>query len=263
MSKTKVIAFANNKGGSGKSTTAANVAYSMAASGLRVLLIDGDMQLNLSLSYFSEDTVLEYAKNGKNLYTAIKEGRDLSEYILHTAYENLDLVPSSTLMSSIEFELFTKWQREFILKKSLAPTVARGTYDYILIDSPPTLGCWVMNILCASDYVLVPIEASPWGLFGFSNLFEFLEQVRGISPNLSLLGILLTKVDERKRYFRQTIEELRDLDGIRLFENYIRIDSSIEQSQDRSQPVAAYKKASRSAMEYELLAKEIVTYVSR
>ena len=106
-----------------------------------------------------------------------------------TPYENLDLIPSSTLMSSIEYELFTKWQRELILKKCLAGIKEDGTYDYILIDAPPTLGGWVMNILCASDQVVIPVEASPWGMFGLANMFEFLGEVRQIAPDLQIMGI--------------------------------------------------------------------------
>ena len=99
---TKVIAFANNKGGSGKSTTCANVAYAMTMDGYKVLMIDGDMQLNLSLSYFDEDKVLDFAKGEKNLYKAIIKQERLDDYIVHTGYERLDLIPSSTLMSSID-----------------------------------------------------------------------------------------------------------------------------------------------------------------
>ena len=109
MGNTVTICFANNKGGSGKSTSCSNVGAALAGMS------------------------------------------DLSDFIVHTKYENLDLVPSSTLMSSVEYELFTKWQREFILRKCLQKIKDSGVYDYILIDAPPTLGGWVMNILCASD----------------------------------------------------------------------------------------------------------------
>lgn len=254
---TKVICFANNKGGSGKSTTCSNVGYGLTLLGKKVLLIDGDMQLNLSLSFFSEEQVLELAKSDKNLYYAIKNQKDLSDYIIHTEFENLDLIPSSTLMSSIEYELFTKWQREFILKKCLDKIRTSNEYDYILIDAPPTLGGWVMNILCASDQVIVPVEASPWGLFGLANMFEFINEVKQITPDLSLMGVAITKVDERKNYFKQTIQTLSEVDDVYLFESYIRIDSSIEWAQDNSKTVIAYKKASRSAKEYMALAKEV------
>ena len=132
-----------------------------------------------------------------------------------------------------------------------------GEYDYILIDAPPTLGGWVMNILCASDSVIIPVEATPWGLFGLGNMFEFLEEVRQISPELDVMGIVVTKVDTRKNYFKQTMETLQELEDVHVFENFIRVDSSIEWAQDNSVPVVAYKKSSRSAKEYMELTKEI------
>ena len=263
MSKTKVICYANNKGGSGKSTTCSNIGYSLTTLGYKVLLIDGDMQMNLTLSFFDDETSLEYAKNGKNMYTAIKEQRDLTPFIVSTGYEGLDIIPSSTLMSSIEFDLFTKWQREFILRSGLSKIRESDAYDYILIDAPPTLGCWVMNIMCASDYLVIPVEASPWGLFGLANMFEFYEQVSRISPDLELMGIAITKANERKNYFKQTVESLQALDNVKLFDTYIRTDSSIEWSQDNSKPVMVYKKSSRSAQEYLEMAKEVIEYANR
>ena len=263
MGKTVTICFTNNKGGSGKSTTCSNLGAAMARAGKKVLLVDGDMQLNLSLAFFSEDWVLEHAQGENNLYHAIGKQADLTDYIVHTPYENLDLVPSSTLMSSIEYELFTKWQREFILRKCLQKIKDSEVYDYILIDAPPTLGGWVMNILCASDKVIIPVEASPWGMFGLANMFEFLNEVKQISPELEVAGIAVTKVDTRKNYFKQTMETLHQLESIYVFEHVIRVDSSVEWSQDNSVPVVEYKKSSRSAKEYTELAEEVMNRVSR
>lgn len=263
MMNTKVICFANNKGGSGKSTTCSNVGYGLTLLGKKVLLIDGDMQLNLSLSFFPEDKVLEYAKGEKNLYQAIRQQKDLTDYIVPTQYPGLDLIPSSTLMSSIEYELFTKWQREYILKKCMEKIRTEKDYDYILIDSPPTLGGWVMNILCASDMVIIPVEASPWGLFGLANMLEFLNEVKQMAPQLSVLGITVTKVDERKNYFKQTIDTLKEIDNVSIFDSYIRVDSSIEWAQDNSKPVIAYKKSCRSAREYMSLTEEVNQHASR
>lgn len=259
MKQTKVICFANNKGGSGKSTTCSNVGAALAAEGYRILLLDGDMQLNLSLSFLDEETVLEYARSEKNLYQAIKDQKDLKHYIVQTPCPNVDLIPSSTLMSSIEYELFTKWQREFILKKLLKSIKESGEYDYILMDAPPTLGGWVMNLLCASDYLIIPVEASPWGLFGLANMFEFLQTTQEMAPGLSLLGIAITKVDERKNYFKQTKESLDALEDIYVFSSLIHVDSTIEWAQDNSKPVVTYKKSARSAREYCTLASEIIS----
>ena len=256
--KTQVICFANNKGGSGKSTTCASLAYAFAARGKKVLLVDGDMQLNLTLSFFPEEKALEFAQGENNLYVAVKNQKGLEEDIVHTEYPNIDLIPSSTLMSSIECELFTKWQREFILKKLLSPIKESGVYDYVLIDAPPTLGCWVMNVLIASDKVVLPVEASPWGLFGLANMLELIGQVKELAPLLELAGVVVTKVDARKNYFKQTIETLRNTEGIRVFDQVIHLDSSVEWAQDNSKPVGSYKKSSRSAVEYGLLADEIL-----
>lgn len=257
MKKTKVICFANNKGGSGKSTTCSNVGYGLTLFGNKVLLIDGDMQLNLSLSLFDEDQVLSFARGEKNLYEGIRRQDDLKDYIVHSEYENLDLIPSSTLMSSIEYELFTKWQREYILKRGLKSILQSGKYDYVLIDAPPTLGGWVMNILCASDEIIIPVESSPWGMFGLGNMFEFLQDVKEIAPDLKIGGVVITKVDARKNYFKQTIESLRELEDVKVFKTFIRVDSAIEWSQDGHQPVTAFKKGSRAAKEYLDLTREI------
>ena len=261
--QTQVICFANNKGGSGKSTTCSNIGAAMALEEKKVLMVDGDMQLNLSLSFFPEEEVLAMAAGEKNLYQAIRGQKDLREYIVATPYENLDLIPSSTLMSSIEYELFTKWQRELILKKCLAGIKEDGTYDYILIDAPPTLGGWVMNILCASDQVVIPVEASPWGMFGLANMFEFLGEVRQIAPDLQIMGIAVTKADTRKNYFKQTMEMLDEMEDTYVFQSCIRVDSAVEWSQDNSAPVVMYKKSSRSAKEYQALAKEVMERASR
>lgn len=263
MSKTTVIAFANNKGGSGKTTTCSNVGCAMALAGKKVLLIDGDMQMNLTISLMDEEKAYEYAKGEKNIYRAVIGERDLKDYVVETDIKGLDIIPSTSLMSSIEFDLFAKWQRETILKKCLDRVKAKGYYDYILIDSPPTLGGWVMNVMCASDFLVIPVEASPWGLFGLANMFDFCNQVKGISPNLEVLGIAVTKADERKKYFKQTMDTLRETEAAPLFDTYIRVDSTIEWAQDKSMPVVTFKKNSRSAVEYINLAKEIMENVDR
>lgn len=250
------IAFANNKGGSGKTTSCANVGYCLWTMGKKVLLIDGDMQMNLSLSYFDEDRVLEFATSGHNLYTAILEGESLEKYIVNTDYNGLDLIPSSTLMSGMEYKLFAMEDRERRLKKSMAKILKSGKYDYILIDAPPTLGGWVTNILAAVDSVILPVEASPWGLFGLANMLDFIDEAKKINKGLELLGIALTKVDIRKNYYKQTAETLKEAE-VPVFKTIIRIDREVEWAQDNSKPIMAYKNSARSASEYLELAKEV------
>lgn len=259
---TVTICFTNNKGGSGKSTCCANIGYELSAAGKKVLLIDGDMQLNLSLSFFDEDKVLAMAQKEDNLYYAIRGKRDLEGYRIATPYENLDLIPSSTLMSQVEYELFTMMQREFILKKCLRTIKESGEYDYILIDTPPTLGTWVINILCASDYVIVPVEASPWGFFGLANMFDFLNQMKDVA-DAKIMGVLITKVDERKNYYKQARDILADYEEIHVFDAFIHVDSAVEWAQDASKPVAVYKKTARSAAEFKKMTEEVMKYGSR
>ncbi len=253
---TRVICFTNNKGGSGKSTACANLGYELAASGCRVLLMDGDMQLNLTLTYFDEERALEIAQGQHTLYDAVRGRQDLQDYVIATPYEHLDLIPSSVLMSQIEYELFSMTRRELVLRECMQGLRRSGTYDYVLIDAPPTLGAWVVNVLCASDEIIIPVEASPWGLFGLANMFDFLDGLGG-KTDAQVLGVLITKVDERKNYYRQTREILAGYEDIHVFETVIHVDSAVEWSQDVSRPVAVYKKSARSAAEFRKLAEEV------
>lgn len=256
---TMVVCFINNKGGSGKSTTCANLGYELSAAGKSVLLVDGDMQLNLTLSFFDEDRAIEYAGSGKTLYEAIRARKDLQDFVTATPYPNLSLIPSSTLMSQIEYELFSMMQRELVLKKCLKNVRQSGAYDYILIDAPPTLGAWAVNILCASDEIIIPVEASPWGLFGLANMFDFLGELRDMT-DAEVMGVLITKVDERKNYYRQTREILKEYESIRVLDTCIHVDSAVEWSQDASKPVGVYRKNTRSALEFRKLAEEVMRY---
>ena len=114
-----------------------------------------------------------------------------------------------------------------------------------------------MNILAASDYLVIPVEASPWGLFGLSNMFEFLSDIKEVATDLKVAGVAVTKVDGRKNYFKQTLETLKQLPA-RIFETYIHLDSNIEWAQDSSKPIGKYRKNSRSSKEYQALAEEIL-----
>ena len=247
MGNTKIIAFANNKGGSGKSTSCSCIAAALSKRGKRVLAVDGDMQLNLTLSFFSEEKAFEFAKSDFNTYTLLTRNAHVKSCIRRTEYENVDVLPSSTLMSGVEYELFSKWQRETIMRRAFEDLRKSGEYDYILLDAPPTLGCLVMNVLACADYLIIPLEASPWGLFGLGNMFAFLEEVKPVAPDLKMSGIVITKVDARKNYFRQTLDTLKELEGVKVFEAFIRVDSCVEWSQDNNMPIMAYKKSSRSA----------------
>ncbi len=260
---TRIIAFANNKGGSGKSTSCSCIAAALSKQGKRVLAIDGDMQLNLTLSFFEEEQAFEFAKSEYNTYTLLTRDAPVRQCIRPTAYENVHVLPASTLLSGVEYELFAKWQRETILRHALEEVKASGDYDYILLDAPPTLGCLVMNMLAAADHLVIPLEASPWGLFGLANMFDFVRNVQSINPSLSVLGILVTKVDTRKNYFKQTIDDLTALENVHVFGEVIRLDSAVEWAQDNSKPVVFYKPSSRASKEFTAVAQEIVQLTER
>ena len=261
MDKTMTICFTNNKGGSGKSTTCSNVGAAMAMAGKKVLLVDGDMQLNLSLSFFSEDEVLKMAAGEKNLYYAIGKQQDLTDFIVPTAYPNLDLIPSSTLMSSIEYELFTKWQREFILRKCLQKIKDSGVYDYILIDCAPSLGMMTINALAATDGIVVPTIPQHLPTKGIEKLLESVHQVRrGINPSLKIEGILMTLMDGRTVYEREISEMIRKAYGgkINIFGTEIPRSVRAAETSAEGKSIFAYAPRSKVAEAYRQLTKEVL-----
>ncbi len=258
---TKVISFTNNKGGSGKTTTCSNVAYCLAERGKKVLVIDGDMQMNLSLSFLSEESVMEHDRSRDNIYYMLSGKVSLSDIIVNSFAEGLDVVPSSIKMCEVEELLYKNGGKKDILSGCLKSLIKKGTYDYILIDVPPTLGLWVKNILHITDRVIIPVEASPWGLFGLANMVSYIDQEKKSNKSLDILGIVLTKVNTRKNYYKDTKDYLSSIDEIRVFDSIIRTDSTIEWAQDNSRPVAAYRKSARSSGEYEALTDEILSSI--
>ena len=208
----------------------------MALLGYKVLLIDGDMQLNLSLSFFEEEKVLEMAKGEKNLYTAMKNQQDLQDFIVPTGYENLDIIPSSTLMSSIEYELFAKWQREFILKKALKSIKASEGYDFILIDNAPADHILTVNSMFASDYILIPLRIENYSYKGLCETLNSLSYIieEHELQNLTFLGAFFTQVNPRTNIFKEMTGQCKtnfSLAGFhgKLFHTYIRSDTKINE----------------------------------
>ncbi len=253
--KTKVIAVSNNKGGSGKTTVTGNLAFTLMQNQKKVLLIDADMQINLTRSYDLKKDI------NNSLYDALIKERPLQHYIINTKYQNIDFIISDHMLSSIDMELFTKKMRETLFQRILRSTIESEEYDYILIDTSPFLGLLNYNILVASDYVLVPVELSAFGIEGLEPLTNFFEEARLINKDLQFLGIVETKVDQRESTTDVTREILRDLFSDKILKSYIPIDINIKKSQFAAEPLGIFIPYSRAAAAYRELAKEVINLV--
>lgn len=199
----KIIGFINQKGGVGKTTSTINVACYLAEAGKKVLLVDLDPQGNASSGLGIDAKALE-----KNLYHAMILGLPAQEIILQTDREGLHIIPSAQDLAGAEIEMVHIDNREFRLHGVLRQV--RPYYDYILIDSPPSLGLLTINGLVACDEVVVPVQTEYYALEGLSQLLGTIELVREhLQPNLKIMGALLTLYDRRNRLARQVVSEVR------------------------------------------------------
>lgn len=253
---TKVITIANNKGGSGKTTVVASLGFSLSEIGNnKILLIDSDMQMNLSYTYGFE------RNPNNNIDVAIKNEDYFLNYIQKTEHKNIDIIISDFDMAAIEMTLFTKTLRETVFKRCLQSIIDKGLYDYILIDTNPTLGILNFNILNASDFVIVPVEMSAFGILGLEVLTKFIGQAQKINPGLQLAGVLRTKVDKRENITKDAEEVLVDVFGDKIFNTYISIDTNIKKSQWERAPLSIFNAKSRATKQYRELAKELLRIV--
>lgn len=252
---TKIIAISNNKGGSGKTTLVSNIGYCLANIGKKILLIDADMQMNLTRSY---DIM---PNNEKNLYKALSEERTLIDFITKTNYENIDMIISDYMLSAIDMQLVNKNFKETLVKRLLEDIVDKNIYDFIIIDTCPFLGLLNYNILVASDYVMIPVELSAFGVEGLEPLSNFIKEVKIYNKELEILGILETKVDNRESTTTEVRELLRELFPTQVFENSIPVDINIKKSQFQGVPVCDFDKNSRATLSYMELAKEVMSKI--
>jgi len=252
--ETKVIAVANNKGGCGKTSVVSSLSHSIKNldKEYKILIIDSDMQMNLTRTFNFERNL------DKNLNKALVEEESLLDYIIPTEYENMDIILSDLYLSTIEMTLFTKKLRETIFKRLLKPIIDKGIYDFIIIDTNPTLGLLNFNVLSACDYVLVPVELSAFGVQGLEIVINFINDVKIVNPKLKLLGILRTKVDRREKITKETEDVLFEVFKDELFESYIPIDATVKKAQWAKIPLVLYDKKSRAAKQYHSLAKEVI-----
>lgn len=247
-----ILAFVNQKGGVGKTTSTINVARYLAEAGKRVLLVDLDPQGNASSGLGVHGRSVD-----KNLYHAMTMGLPTADIIVSTGITNLSLIPAAQDLAGAEIELVHLEQREFRLYAVLRQV--RSNFDYILIDSPPSLGLLTVNGLVASDGVIIPVQTEYYALEGLSQLLGTIELVREhLQPNLHIFGALLTLFDRRNRLARQVVEEVRRHFPGPVFESVIPRSVRLAEAPSFGKSILDFDAFSKGARAYRLATKEIL-----
>lgn len=247
----KIISLTNQKGGVGKTTTAINLGASLAACERRVLLVDLDPQANatsgLGLPKVSE----------RSVYKVLAGGIDAGDAIQNTAMPGLHILTSSVDLVAAEIELADAERREFRVSDFLA--AIRSDFDYILIDSPPSLGLLTINGLTAADAVLVPLQCEYFALEGVSQLVRTVGRVREkLNPSLEIEGIVLTMYDDRMNLMKQVADDIRKHFGDRVYDAVIPRNIRLAEAPSFGKPIVMYDIRSRGSESYLLLAQEFI-----
>ncbi|HVW85653.1 MAG TPA: ParA family protein [Bryobacteraceae bacterium] len=248
----RIIAITNQKGGVGKTTTAINLAAALAASDLKVLLIDSDPQGNTT-----SGLGIAKSEGMPTTYDVLVDGKEIHEAIQHTQMEGLDLVPADKNLIGVNFELVGVDDRESILRHRLKPVL--DEYQYILIDCPPALDLLTLNALMAANAALVPIQCEFFALEGVSELMDTIDRVReAFGHPLQIEGILLTMYDDRTNLTRQVAADLREFFGKDVLRTVIPRNVRLAEAPSHGKPILMYDPGSRGSEAYIQLAKEIL-----
>lgn len=248
----KIIAFANQKGGVGKTTSAVNIAASVGILGKSVLLIDLDPQGN---------TTSGVGINKKNLkstsYELLIDEIDAAQAIVETEFKNLSVIPSNISLAGAEFDLYQLDNREYRLKKQLE--AVKDNYDYIFIDCPPSLGMITVNALAAADAVIIPMQCEYYALEGLSQLMITIRKIKQLyNPGLEICGILITMFNGRLILTMQVISELKKYYSDKLFKTPVSRNVKLSEAPSFGKPVYYHDKSSKGAAEYLEVAKELI-----
>jgi len=252
----RVVAVANQKGGVGKTTTAINLATSLAFAGCRVLLVDVDPQSNLTSG------VGQKGKSGAagtvyEALTAPKPVSDASGFIIPTVVERLMLIPSDRQLTGAEIEMVSLAEREERLRSLIAPV--RDQFDYVFIDCPPSLGLLTLNALVAADAVLIPLHCEYFALEGLADLVGTMRRVRAaLNPTLDIEGVLLTMFDDRTNLGQQVAADVRQFFKEKVFRTVIPRNVRLGEAPSHGMPVLMYDGKSRGAEAYLALAREVL-----
>ncbi len=248
-----IIAVANQKGGVGKTTTALNVSSALAFMGKSTLLIDTDPQAHSTISCVKEPSLYD-----KSLYDVlVKNDENISNHIVSTTIPGLNIVISKISMAKLEPTLLGEIDGHYRLKDVIEPI--RRKYDFIIIDTPPTLGIITLNALVAADAIIIPIQSSYLSLEGTDDLLETIDKVKKVAnPNLHILGILITLHDKRTNISRDVVNKIKKVFGKKVFKTIISKSVKLEESPAYKESIFTYAPYSVGSIQYKQVAKEIL-----